>query len=424
MVFSKIKTDRRLRRLVLLAVAVLIVALFAVIGFFSSKKIYICYYAVPASVEKALTKNIQSYLSDGKSKQKSAFVVLDDTLSLQNALKKARNCDLLFTFNGKNLDLVLTGASARRARTIDSDIYSGMTINMQKLAQYHGKNLAVPLLTDHFEIAYSKYWLDKTKKSDPETMKDLLAYIAACNKYSAQSMKTEKARNLQWDLFFAAADPDALLQLTGAYMESAYGIESCRALGNEIGSGKPFAAVVTEPLDAEGHTLASVLDIFKGWESSAFLHPQWTAFTLNDVKQFMKADLAPVVLMPLSVHRTQDSAIIVNYSASFFPVANVSAPQAFTAPVICGVQFKKSALLSGLLQYLASQGVQSTLSMETGLAPVSSRAVAPDRESDDVRYWTSATESPYPGLDKAAFTTPTDRKAFAEQIIAYIKTPK
>jgi len=237
-------------------------------------------------------------------------------------------------------------------------------------------------------------------------------------------MKNAKAKILQWDLFFAAADPDTLLQFTGAYLESAYGIEACNALGKAIREGKPFDTVVTEPLDANGHTLASVLDVFKGWATSGLLHSQWTAFTINDVKQFMKAELAPVAFMPLSVHRTVDSAIIVKYSASFFPVVNPSAPQSFTAPVICGVQFKKSPLLSGILQNLASQGVQATLSMETGLAPVSSQAVAPDRESDDVRYWTAATEAPYPGLDKAAFTTPTDRKAFADKIIAYINTPK
>jgi hypothetical protein len=424
MVFSQIMTDKKLKRWVILTVAALIVALFAIIGISSSRKFYVCFYSVPVSVQTSLTKNINNYLSNSKSKQVPVIVTLDDGLSLQNAVKKVKKCDLLFTFNGRNLDEILAGEGERKANQIEPDIYSGMTINMMKLAQYDGKNLAVPLLTDHFEIAYSRYWLDKASKAAPETMNDLLAYIAACNKYSVQSMKTPKAKILQWDLFFAASDPDTLLQLTGAYLQAAYGIQSCNALGNAIRAGKPFDAIIKEPLDSDGHTLATVLDVFKDWESSGLLHAQWTAFTLNDVKQFMKADLAPVAFMPLSVHRTLDSAIIVNYSASFFPVLNVNAPQAFTAPVICGVQLKKSPVIPSILQNLASQNVQAELSKETGLAPVNTRAAAADREADDVRYWTAATEPPYPGLDRAAFTTPADRKAFAEKIAAYVNSPK
>jgi hypothetical protein len=415
---------KRPRAIAIIALTFLLIATLTTVSFFSGRKIIIAFYGIPESSQISLTRNIEHYLSTEQTRKDPVFITLDGSKSLNDALQGEKRPALVFAYNGKNLDDVLLGNNPFGAKELNAEIFSGMTINIRRISQYDGKNLAVPLLTDHFEAAYSRFWLARAQRKAPETLDSLTSFIAERESAAKQSQKNDASRTVQWDIFFAAADADTMLQITGAYLESAYGVQSCRALAAAIRDGKPFDAILAEPLGDGGQTLASILDVFREWAKKGLLHPQWTTLTLNDVRQFMKSESAPVAFMPFSVHRALDPDIVVNYTASFFPFVNSSIPHSLTAPVICGVRFGKNNVLSDILRYLASQETQATLSMETGLAPVNARTVAPDAEADDVRYWTAATEPPYPGLDKAAFNTPTEREAFAKRIIEYVSVPK
>ena len=153
------------------------------------------------------------------------------------------------------------------------------------------------------------------------------------------------------------------------------------------------------------------------------MHPQWNTLSERDLKQLMKMGLAPAAFMTLSDHRGFDASVIGKFEASRFPSSADPARRSLTAPVLCGILLGKSAYSRDLLTFLSSDGAQSALSMASGLAPAAARATAPDRESDDVRYWVAASEPPYPGLDKDAFRTPAERAAFAGEIVRVVNGP-
>jgi hypothetical protein len=94
--------------------------------------------------------------------------------------------------------------------------------------------------------------------------------------------------------------------------------------------------------------------------------------------------------------------------------------RSFSAPMICAISFGKKKSPRSIVASLLTDEAQSSLCIASGLSPVNARAPAPDMEADDIRYWVASSDVPNAGLDKDAFLTPAERRAFADQIVNFV----
>ncbi len=402
-------------------ILIIFASIFAIsIGIKNSRKFYITYYDIPENIQTVFTKNITAYLEKNNPKSIPIFNTIDDSISLVDALKKQKKYNLVFTYNGKNLNMLDENTEIKTYYS-DRKILKGVTSSIKKTVTKNNNIIAIPLLSDYFELCCNNKLLKATNCSLPKTFDQLSVFADACKQYA--SNKNSKIP-IQWEYFLAAADDNTLLEFIGAYIESLYGIQACKKLEKAI-AGNSFEKIISTDLTGDGITLKNILTVFSKWKTENLVHPNLINLTQLDIRNFMKRNTAPAAFMLFSKYRSIKNDILVNHSMSFFPSGKIKRSRFFTAPVLCGINIskkqKKQIISEYILQYLISIKEQGNLCTATGLAPVQAQALTPDKEADDVRFWIAATEPPYPGLDRTAFSTSAERHTFAEQIRTLIR---
>ncbi len=421
---KRMKTTKYQFKRIYISIIAVIVILIGIVGIFlgirNARKFYITYYDIPENIQTVFTKNINKYLKQQNSNRLPQFITLNKTVSLQKALQKQKKYDLIFTYNGRNLNSILQQNSDININSENHEIFKGITTSVREAVIKKGTYNTVPLLTNHFETCINNSLLKATKNKTPATFQQLNKFTDLCKKYSKISSTSDFPVQIQWGYFLNAANDVTLLEFLGAYIESTYGISACRVLEKKIIKKTTFKNLLTVKLNKKGITLENILTTFIQWRKTSLFHPDWITMTEKDVNNFMKRNEAPIVFMMLSTHRSLSYNTVNNYTVTHFPFNRKHAPSSFTAPLICGVStaHKKTNIIAAekILSYLISTSEQGILSSETGLAPVLVKATTPDSQADNVRYWIAATSAPYEGLDKAAFCTPKELHIFAENI--------
>ena len=70
---------------------------------------------------------------------------------------------------------------------------------------------------------------------------------------------------------------------------------------------------------------------------------------------------------------------------------------------------------------MLSQSFQTKLSFNTGLAPVNAQCQTPDILSDDVRFFTAATNAPLTPLGQAVFADEKTMESFAQELKTFVR---
>ena len=298
-----------------------LLALAAVAGIFIfafPRKPVIAFYDIPEPVRSALVAQAADPAHPGK--YAFRFRDLDPSQPLAAQLRTRPRPALVFCLDGQAARDIATQTIAPPdsvRRLMPSAMRSaGLYLDEKSVERAYG----LPLLLDHFELAYSREQLSRAGKPKPETLQEIEATAKAVKKPAV------------WPLVCAGAQDADLLMLVGSLTEALGGEEAWNRVVNSMREGTPFAELVSKtPL---GETLRMLVD----WRERGLLHPEWFRMKDADIVAFMENDNAAMVLMPLSAHRTIPLKTIEKYESTFFPSTDKTGIRSFTVPAYIGIE--------------------------------------------------------------------------------------
>lgn len=329
-------------------------------------------------------------------------------LSEQNydVKKISRKYDLFFSWNGNAVEQL-----EKYSAEISSDC-------SQKLISSIKTQKNLPLLLDHYEMAYLTNARERAGVDFPSDFEEYMAYLFA--------MKNQ----VFIPFFTEGKDDDTLLGLISVQAEALCGTEGYKKLVSLINKYGNFYQVWEQEIGYSSTlgtsiTLKYIMDGLAAYVPNDLSIANWTNATAKDVKTYASEKQIGVLFSSLSNHRKMDVKIMREYEADRMPVLSVKEDHCLIAPAVCVVNLSaasKKEIAEEILQSLVSDENQSYLSDETKLAPVNSRCRAFDVQADDVRYLAAiAPSGPAPDIANACFQTDMAKKTkFVEEIRKYL----
>lgn len=404
------------------------------IPYYMSRNILtVAFYGIPDTTQLALEKTITSLSkteTDGKvNKTPFNFTALDDSIPLAEQITK--KIDVVFTLAGKNAQSILDNAIS-----INPGIYNNFPYSIgQTGISPDGDPQSVPLLLDHFEVAYNIKLLQQFNGGSPVRSIEQLRGFA--------NFVRTTIPNAGYPISIAGGNDDALLAFVTALIESYYGAEGYNQLVNilnteQIQSQEDFdrfanEALIESVVPNQAQSLSDVLAQIVQWQTEQLLHPNWLSITTEDLIAFIELQKPAIIFMSLSFHRSVPLREIRQYTSSWFPSGATVTSRSLVFPTVLGIALSEKTIQSepntektlnaiGVLTTLASENTQSILSEDAELATVHSTAQALDKQASDVRLWAASSESLLPSIAQSAFETPAQIAVFSEYLRNWFKT--
>ncbi|TAH55002.1 MAG: hypothetical protein EWM51_04435 [Treponema sp.] len=385
--------------LVLTAIPVLVGLVIA--GVLISRALYkpvIGFLDVPESVREAIeeTAIIESKINNTAWK----FLIIDPSINLSELNKVIKKTDILITKAGARAEALTT------IQIPDQKLLSVMPTAIRKAANSGNRQYGMPILLDHFELAWDRSNPVSSSFSPYSTLEQL------------EKLALSRTPKTTWPFLCAGGDDESLLSFIGALTESLGGEKSWESARLDAKNTSPADLVRKE-------SFLNVMEILLRWRREGLLHPEWFRMTLNDVESFMKTNSAPFVFMSLSNHRKISQRTVEKYDSVLIPAFTANTPRSLTAPAVLLLSTGKkrereeSILLKSML---LNETTQTRLSEMTGLAPVNSTTAAPDRQANEARLWAAASERPLPSFYTALYPYPADAALLAKNIREFLQS--
>ncbi len=395
---------------------VLLIAILMIILSVASRKPVAAFYGISERNQAEITDVLQkTHSRKNKNSLPFEIITLDNNISLERALKKSKKVDLLFVYNGLNLEYA-ANHSAKKKLSFSQDILKGMTSSVREATQVvNGMIPAVPLLIDNYEVDVS---LDKFHSSRVKNINVLsdLEKLAKITKSSTPA-----------PIIFPAGEDAELINLFGALTEAISGKQTWESAKNKIAkqvaSGKVsqnnFYDTLVK-LSAEGGEYHDTVSTLREWYKLGIIPKNVYSMNSRDIKAFMSSDLTTATFITLSQHREMERNIVIKYSSVYYPAVHSNVERNFTAPIIFAVPMSKDPVAKKAITQMANE-LQATLSAKTGLGPTQANCSVPDIQADDVRYWVAASNTPLPALSDALFVNKQQKNAFAEALRSILR---
>ena len=300
---------------------------------------------------------------------------------------------IVFIQNGKSAELL-----SEKACDIPSACFSVIPSSLT-----HDKKI-LPLLLDHYGLAYYSTPQNKLELSMPESYSELKAFLGA-----------EKKSELVNHALNCAGKNDAeLFGFISAVALTLYDNEKYLLLAEEISK--------TDGTELP-QNLTLVLDEIIELQKNDFVNKSWYSVSLKDVLTWYFPERnTGVFFLSLSLQRKVDNLYSRYYERADFPPAGDSQKTALIGNEICALSFNDKPAVSQIMEALVSADVQQNLTDRTYLAPVNKSCPAYDKEADDLRYWTAVCpEGMYAPLGSLAFSDKEKQAALAKKIREYLK---
>ena len=335
-------------------------AVFIPICAINSKTIKVAFYGVgkrvqdgvKSEIEKMNFSRVKYFELDAGAALPKNFEKTYSILIAKNSLALKRNARKFVPVGAGVMDAL---PSAIRRSTLDGD-----------------KNYALPILLDHFELAYYKPAQDKLKLKTPQSYGSLLRFLETVK-------KTQKI-----PLACAGGNDRDLLGFVSAMSETLYGAEEYKKMLSLVRESSALNK------NALPEALTRVLDEIKAMQEKELIFPKWTKVTIGDMRFFMQERMLGATAMFLSERRDFEYNLIRYFDSSYFPRYDNQAQHGIIAPQIVAVLLTKKKNAPMLLGRLAGVDAQENLTNLSLLAPTASRAESVDRQADDIRFWAAS----------------------------------
>lgn len=362
------------------------------------EKPVIGFFNLPSNVQDLFQNQANSWMSAYKKEFK--YIEIDPTLSQAQQLKIFKKCDLVFTQIG-----IETEFFAPYTQSPSQNILNLMPSSMRKAARSAQNTYALPLLFDHFELAWNKKYLLQTNIEKPLTFDHLI------------QAQQQLQKSVKYPFICAGAHDAILLGLVSALTEASQDTEAWRTIVTTARNLSPEQII-------EIPELQKTLQILIEWRKTGFIHPEWFRMTQTDILAFMENNYTIFVAMFLSDHRTIEHKTIEKYDSIYFPSVDGRSNRAFVAPSYLALLPKKKKInpfAQGLYQDLMHNKTQEKLSSVSGLSPANAQCETADRQASDVRLWIAASQEPLPSFSTVLYTQKADITQSATTIRAYLE---
>lgn len=406
---------------------ILVVSLFFVfliaVGIFClamlNKKPMAAFYGISEKNVEGIVSVLQTtYQRKNKNSLPFNYVILDDSLPLEAALKKSKKIDLLFLYKGLNSQKAVLTAQKKK-RSFDKLILDGMSSSIINLV-YDDKNnvnnvYEVPLLIDNVEVCVNHKLFNESNVKYLNTLGDLEIF--------AEKIKGKVIA----PIIFSGGEDVELINVFGSLIEATSDIKVLRSFEeklNELNKKNQISQndylVLLNNLIKENDEITKAINLLKKWKEKNYLPSNIYNMTTKDLKAYMNQDLCGISFLSLTTHRTFTHREIEKYTSVFVPSVKASVERTFSSPVIVCVPYSKNKIIIDSVKQLAGLK-QNALSSKTGLAPVQKNCSVPDRQADDVRYWVAASNAPFESLSNACFDKASTKKNFAEALRSILR---
>lgn len=398
----------------LLIIFIILAALISIILGVNSHKsktsIIVGFYDSSESIDTSLSSLISSYCDTIDLEAK--FYIFNSDSDISKQIKKNK-IDLIIAPAGyavkKAANLADEGCAYPSEKL--SEMFSSM---QQSIIVKDGKNKALPLIFDNFEINIEKSAFYMSGMPSIATWEDI------------ERFSSIQKNKIDYPISFAGADYNCLLDLLGALGEAFEG-EAAYTKAADIlslqASLSTFDAkeVADKLFIVPDAPLAYSLYYLRKLVEKGYVTPASQYLRHSDINSYIQQRVTNLFFTKLSVHRTYDVKAIDRYSSIFVPSKTIPENRHFTATITYAVPVNsKNKNINPLIEYLLSTKVQGELSEMTGLAPVLANCPTPDQQSDDARYWVAATSTPLAGLSHEAELTDTQKEALRDAILGLI----
>ena len=376
---------KRKSLIIILGLAIITIAITTTILVLTSqRKFSVAYYGISQKTADIINEQIESVLKENKSKLNVLYYNTEK--SVANLLKEKPYPDLLFITSGVAAENAVSIAE-KKGCTISSAFFNNLCTSTYEASIAMNKNseqkpVALPLLLDHYELAYN---------NNPKTN----------------------------HLLFAGGEDSTLLAFVGCMLESIHGTQKAQEITNQLRSAK-----ITEIPEIR-KIAALIADGIK----SKKISPYALNAKSKDLPLIIADEEPAIIFMTLTQHRTIPLRTIQKYEVKPFPSMNQKTIESVTSPIIYAIPqktSKNSTKINNLIfEHLTNDYVQYVLSSKTGLAPTHKQAETEDIQAADLRFWVAATK-PLPALSDAVFqTTPLRQNAckdFRDLILEYVNS--
>lgn len=394
------KTKKIKKVLIIIVVALLVcgVMIFSTIQIArkvsKSKNLSIGYFDLPQNISSSIT-NVINECWEGE------IDFSEVSLKDLDSKKLNKKYDLIFSWDGKLADNLKI-----YAKPIDKKCF-----NVQPSSFRKKDNESLNILLNHFEIAYNKDQLHNKNMNYPETYSEFMQFLSLMEKQVFCPFICE------------GSNDNVLISFIGSMIESFTGTEGYRNFISKLQKTDDFDILLDETIASSDITLRTVLDELRSWPEKGYTHPAWMQATNSDINLFMEENQVAVVYTSLTEHRKMAYKNVEKYEACRFPILNTNVNHGVVAPAVVCTKINTRFDLDKLIFYLVSPDAQESLSLQTELAPVSSRGQAYDRQADDVRFFAAAcSDGPLPDLYTAVYQlNPSAAHEISEKIRTYLK---
>lgn len=421
------KINRKI--LIIIGAAVFLTAA-AVITFVSigsrDKGIKVGFYGIDSATEDIFVELVKNSFEDEKKAPSISFEHLDQA---------DHSVDLLVMPMGKIQDDLVEsiGGDRKKKPGLPLSVMSETTTSIrQKAAMLDGNVVSVPLLTDNVEIEISLGAVAMTDTRQIQTWADIEKFASESRQY------------YPYPIVFAGEDDETLLNVITALTEAYSGKDAYQEVLDSIreffgeSDGDMDSGEIRGLLEGLSQTPESPLyaaaSTLSRWMKSGLVHPGIFNMTKRDVEIYMENHYSSIVITSLSDHRSMTAQATKDFttipralgnggnSVGFFPSSRPASQRNLTGTVISALLLSKNSNSEEVVRAMLSQDFQTKLAYKTGLAPVNAQCQSPDILSDDVRFFTAATNAPLTPLGSAAFTSEDDARDFALELRSLIKT--
>ncbi|WP_428770337.1 hypothetical protein V1L52_00495 [Treponema sp. HNW] len=366
-----------------------------------TETIRVAYYGLAPS----LVTDLAEWL-DGRGVERRDFI-LDDSKPLRSHIKKTVQYDLLFIYDGANMDSVST-----IVRNAETAALQTLSLPVRISVQTEGRLTGTPLLLDTFHLLYSKEVLERMNASPPFTLARLenLAFNA----------KTETS-----PLLCAGKDDNHLIMLFSSLLEAQEGIERFDEALAKLKASKEDDFTAFFALEAVWNTLQRI----GLWHKYGLLPRNWLELTAENLDAALTNARPLFVFAPLSFYRSLEDSQAQKYGLRVMPSAPHKTGRYLTAKTLAALQFSvpksplqtaaqatdKLAAGRALIRESLSAPSQTKLASSSRLVPSNSKAET-DQAAQTVWRYVSAADGVMPDIAQASFTEAAQQRAFAEAL--------
>lgn len=373
-------------------IVIAFIIIFSVRKNIKDKTVKVAFYGLSQDLCQAIP---QEFVDDEKIIIQYDFLA-DGNLDLGTITKKY---DMIFAWNGE-----VTQNLSKSAEKIPAKILENIPISLRD-------EYCVPVLLDHFEMAFKTDLIEKTQINPQESFQSFTDFLQESKKYVFSPF------------FTYGIDEKMLLALTGSFVEALGGLEAYKNLIDLMKTYKNLEDFCNIGLNEDGLCYADVLNMLKVWPKEEIIHPQWTVANRIDLEVFASDNQIACFYTNLSEHRKMKYETVSKFSVAKMPVVNEDVAHCLIAPSVNCVLISNNSNAKNFLKKLLTVEVQTRLSDKSMLAPVCYRAESYDSLADDVRFWAASCEGGVePDLFNAVFQRDNNKMVLiANEIRDYLR---